>query len=100
MSPGRGRKSILESTGVTNISHVPTALAGLLRGDDRGLTDEDAERRLERRRLPTKRRVLTHYDHVCKCIRYTCDRMWMHLDIVCATGTRLKFFHFTDSAND
>lgn len=44
---------------------IPTSL---LRGDDRGLTDEDAERRLERRRLPTRRRVLTHYDHVCKCI--------------------------------
>lgn len=65
---------------------------GLLRGDDRGLTDEDAERRLERRRLPTKRRVLTHYDHVCKCVRYTCDRMWMHLDIVCATGTRYPHY--------
>lgn len=25
-------------------------------------------------------------------IRYTCDRMWMHLDIVCATGKRYPHY--------
>lgn len=80
------RKSVYSRrrNGVKNIPCVPTVLAGLLlstnwfntvhrpllpillsvlnygpsRGDDRGLTDEDAERRLERRRLPTRRRCI------------------------------------------